>query len=135
MKLKDFAKLPTIFRNREQKINEVSISNIIIDKQNDYITISAVTNNKHNTQFYINTKTGETKVFCDCASFNFEFARVLYKHRALLNAEYFIEQWKRTKPRKTNKRKNPYNVPSGCKHVIKLARFIMSRRLLTKGGN
>ena len=131
MKLKDFIRLPTLYRNREDKINQVTISNLMIsDNGEDLVTVSAVTNNKHQTQIQVNRKTKDVKVFCDCESFNYEFARVLLKHKALLNEEYFINLWKRAKPRKTNRRKNPYNVPSGCKHVIKLCRYISLKRIV-----
>ena len=128
MKLKDFTKLPTLYRNREEKVNAVTISNVVVNEENggETVTISAVTNGKHETKIQMNRKTGETKVFCDCESFYFEFSYVLFKHKALLDEEYFINLWKRAKPRKTNRRKNPYNIPAGCKHVIRLARYTIS---------
>ena len=126
MKLRDFTRISTLYRNREDKINQVILSNININNiDENNIEITAVTNNKHTTILRINLRTKETKVFCDCESFNFEFAAVLLKHKALLNEEHFIERWKHAPPRKTNRRKNPYNVPAGCKHIIKLARYIL----------
>ena len=60
------------------------------------------------------------KVFCTCESFKYEFANAVFRAGSLLKSVNFVRSII-SRP----KEKNQYNVPSGCKHIVALARQVI----------
>ena len=125
IKFNNFLNFPTYYKNRQQRIIQVSVSIIDYQKTDNELFVQAIANNKYNVSVSItNLKSKETKVNCTCDSFKYEFAKSLDKVDGLLNREYYVNIWKKGYIRKTRRRSNPFNIPSGCKHVIATCRMI-----------
>lgn len=114
---------PSFFRDRQNSVNK--LRNIMIQKaylDENRLTIIGNVNN-HTTVIQFDEKNVDMnnviRVSCDCQSFSFEFARVLFDSNALYQPENFTQFIS-----KVPKKKNIYSIPSGCKHVIALARFV-----------
>lgn len=114
---------PSFYRKRQNsvdKIRNVMIRRTYLDENK--LTIEGSINN-HTPIIQFNEKNVDmnntVSVSCTCQSFNFEFARVLFDHNSLYRPEIFTKAIN-----KVPKEKNPFSVPSACKHVIALARFV-----------
>jgi len=65
-----------------------------------------------------------TMVYCSCPDFRYTFSYVLYHHGALLYDEEFPEIFKTVPPKK----RNPYLIPWGCKHIYTISRMIYENK-------
>jgi len=115
-----FSKFPAAYKDREKSIGEVRFNNIHQDIIKDKIIIHASTD-KYQQEIEIQDEVihlnSPVKVFCTCESFKYEFANAVFKAGSLLKSISFVRSII-SRP----KEKNQYNVPSGCKHIVALAR-------------
>jgi hypothetical protein len=119
-----FSKFPAIYRDREKTVNEISFTNIDYEiTKNNTILIKSSTE-KYDQEVEIVSDMislkSPCKVYCTCESFKYEFANSLFKSGSLLKAISMVRSIV-SRP----KRKNPHNVPSGCKHIVALSRKII----------
>lgn len=123
-----FNKWPAIYSDREKLIRTITF-NKLTPTFNENKTISIESSTDKYTQkieildenIHLNS---QCKVFCSCESFKFEFANSISKHESLLEPMNFIKSII-----ERPKEKNKYNIPSGCKHIIALARQIIRRNI------
>ncbi|MFW6242609.1 MAG: hypothetical protein ACOC2W_00460 [bacterium] len=120
MTLQDIINLSTKYRDREDSIKKINISNIKYNLDSEQkIIISCTTNHKYNTivkfiNDYTITLKSNVYVHCDCKSFQYEFA---YANKDdLLYPEKFVDRF----PRK----KNIYLIKGVCKHLYAVGRHI-----------
>lgn len=123
LKLFNLINFPAFYKKRNEKLDDVSFTNIIV-KNNAVIGKS----NNHNCiiEFENNQidKNSPIKVYCSCESFKYEFSRAVHFNDSLLNSESFGNFLM-----KKTTTKNIYSIPSGCKHLVKLARFIFQNKM------
>lgn len=116
---------PAYYRERNKNLNNVILSNIKYNlDQDNNIIISANTDKYFLTILFKNVKiTPNTKIFvdCNCKSFQFEFSSVIGKNNSLL----YPERYSNTQ---LPKNRNEYRYLTGCKHLMVLGRFIYSRK-------
>ena len=110
---------PLTFKNLNDKIKTVNISDIkAIKSENNIQIISAA--NGHNVEIIIMDEKinihSPVKIYCDCEFFKYNLAYSLHKNNALLHPKNFIL----SPPRK----KNQSLQLSGCKHVILVCQSI-----------
>ncbi len=118
-----FSKFPAAYKDREKFIGEVRFNNIHQDIIKDKIIIHASTD-KYQQEMEIQDEiihlNSPVKVFCTCESFKYEFANAVFRAGSLLKSVNFVRSII-SRP----KEKNQYNVPSGCKHIVALARQVI----------
>jgi hypothetical protein len=118
-----FSKFPAAYKDREKSIGKVSFNNIHQDIIKETIIIHASTD-KYQQEIEIQDKVihlnSPVKVFCTCESFKYEFANAVFRAGSLLKSINFVRSII-SRP----KEKNQYNVPSGCKHIVALARQVI----------
>ena len=118
-----FSKFPAAYKDREKSIGEVRFNNIHQDIIKDKIIIHASTD-KYQQEMEIQDEiihlNSSVKVFCTCESFKYEFANAVFRAGSLLKSVNFVRSII-SRP----KEKNQYNVPSGCKHIVALARQVI----------
>jgi hypothetical protein len=118
-----FSKFPAAYKDREKSIGEVRFNNIHQDIIKDKIIIHASTD-KYQQEMEIQDEiihlNSPVKVFCTCESFKYEFANAVFRAGSLLKSVKFVRSII-SRP----KEKNQYNVPSGCKHIVALARQVI----------
>jgi|ADurb_Total_1113_FD_contig_91_54562_length_947_multi_2_in_0_out_0_2 hypothetical protein len=118
-----FSKFPAAYKDREKSIGEVRFNNIHQDIIKDKIIIHASTD-KYQQEMEIQDEiihlNSPVKVFCTCESFKYEFANAVFRAGSLLKSVNFVRSII-SRP----KEKNQYNVPSGCKHIVALARQVI----------
>lgn len=104
---------PLSFKNLNEKLNKINISDIKAIKLKDKIQI-LTTANDHNVEINIIGDTinikNPVKIYCDCDFFKYNLAYTLYKNNALLYPERFMLRPPRVK--------NLNMQLSGCKHII-----------------
>ena len=127
MKLSNILTLPAHYKDRISKVNEVSISNFVLDLEKDQINCSCRASNKYTTRIsFLDIKeilsNSPIQVDCNCQSFTFEFAHAVGLDNGLLFPDNF--------PNLAAKNKNKYSYLSSCKHLIKFAQFIFHRSVL-----
>jgi hypothetical protein len=118
-----FSKFPAAYKDREKSVGEIRFNNINQDIINDKIIIHANTD-KYQQDIEIQDEVihlnSPVKVFCSCESFKYEFANAVFRAESLLKSLSFVRSII-SRP----KEKNQYNVPSGCKHIVALARQVI----------
>ena len=118
-----FSKFLAAYKDREKSIGEVRFNNIHQDIIKDKIIIHASTD-KYQQEMEIQDEiihlNSPVKVFCTCESFKYEFANAVFRAGSLLKSINFVRSII-SRP----KEKNQYNVPSGCKHIVALARQVI----------
>jgi hypothetical protein len=118
-----FSKFPAAYKDREKSVGEIRFNNINQDIINDKIIIHANTD-KYQQDIEIQDEVihlnSPVKVFCSCESFKYEFANAVFRAGSLLKSLSFVRSIV-SRP----KEKNQYNVPSGCKHIVALARQVI----------
>lgn len=123
-----FSKFPSKYRDREKSVKDVVFNSIksTITEKNTIIIKS--TTNKYiqeievfDDKIHLNS---ECKVFCNCESFKFEFANPIFKSGSLLKPIEFIRSVV-SRP----KERNEYNIVSGCKHIVALARAVLKIKI------
>jgi hypothetical protein len=122
-----FSKWPAAYKEREKSTKDVIFNNISHTIKEDgsiYITSSTdkysqeiLIPNEQNIQIQLNSP---CKVFCTCESFKYEFANAVFRSGSLLKSLEFVRSII-----KRPKEKNQYNIPSGCKHIVALSRYII----------
>lgn len=123
---------PSFYRDRQDSWRKINPSIIDVKKTESDITIVSMTGKYeqniviHDTKLAPNTR---VTISCTCPSFNFEFANTLFKNQGLNRPEEFMKAIQ-----KVAKEKNPYNIPSGCKHIIALANLVMKKQHKLIGG-
>ncbi len=117
------SKFPAAYKDREKSVKDVVFTDIRQDLADKKIIIHARTN-KYQQEMEIQGETihlkSPVKVSCSCESFKFEFSHAIFRAGSLLNSIYFIRSIIQ-RP----KEKNPYNTPSGCKHIVALSRQVI----------
>ena len=121
LKLGHFTRFPAVYKDREELVKKVILRNIKVTKtDSDTIRITSSTN-KYDQEIEIFDKSvhlnSPCKVSCTCQSLIYEFANSLFKEDSLLNPLEFLKSVI-TRP----KVKNVFNIPSGCKHIVALAK-------------
>ena len=125
MQLTNILNLPAKYRLRYKKVKEVLLSNFKIEVKDDYRIFTAETGQgSYQTMIAFNKdeKTrpnSEIKVYCECKSFEFEFADTIDRDNSLLV--------QRERPAKVS---NKIGILTGCKHLIFLGQFIFQRRTI-----
>src|SRR6056297_1836850 len=124
MLLKDLATIPSSYRDRKEKINQVKtmINRTSTINQNPHIILSSC--NYSQEILFLGEIDPDTnvKIYCSCPSFNYEFAHILNDNECLLHSERF-----KIAVRKTPREKNQKNILTGCKHCIAAAQFIQKK--------
>jgi len=125
--LNDFIRFPTAFKDREKLVDKIRLLSIIPKKTEYGIEVKSRTDKYEQIiEIYdnkINLKSS-VKVTCNCESFKFEFANAVFKAGSLINAIAFLRSII-----KRPKEKNEFNIPSGCKHIIALARACLKIKI------
>ena len=139
-KFSDILKFPGIYSKREEKIRKVNLQLANVEENNNLLTLGGVCTSQRNQygpkiEVHKNGKENlnlyyPVKILCSCESFKYEFAGALLKVNALLEEEYFKYNIMMHKPRK----KNIYQLPSGCKHIIALARHCWGKKSIKNFG-
>ena len=127
LKLIQFGRLlsyPLEFRNLEDKIKDVQLSNIkVVKMAEDQILITSTANN-HEVQILVLDKVIQVNspivCSCTCEFFSYSLAFGLHQQKSLLNPDMFVLR--------PPKKKNTSLVLSGCKHIIKTARDVLSKK-------
>ena len=145
LKFSDILKFPGQYSRREPSIAKVNIQLAHVEDQEDKVVVGGLStsqNGQYCPQIHINKKSTtedlksavqfdkNVKILCSCPSFKFEFAGALMKINSLLEEQYFAYAILTHKP----KHKNIYQIPSGCKHIIALARKIWTNKNLKNYG-
>jgi len=119
LRLRDLMQFPPFYSKRQGSIRQTEINITGIDKQENFTEITGQSKDYKQTIRIFGQQlipNSAVQVICTCQSFKFEFAHALLKHESLLTPETFKTELL-GKPTK----KNPYLIPSGCKHIIALA--------------
>ena len=129
--LRDIVQFPAQFRHRFKKLYEVGFTSIQTDqKENSIQFIGTTAKSGHTTQIEMALKNGRIdmqspiQMRCSCESFQYEFMFPAHKQKGLLGELPQLPPGKSVRP----KVKNPYSVVGGCKHIIKLAKYIQTQR-------
>jgi hypothetical protein len=127
MKFIQLLNFPAYYKSREKSLNKLVVNKVInVLLQPDFFTISANINNHIPTINIIgNMNNGITpdhivQISCSCESFKYEFAASINNINALINPDDFNTG--------AALKKNKFNIPSGCKHIIILARYVWKHR-------
>jgi len=122
-----FSKFPAKYKDREKSVGEIQFTNINHNVIDNKIIIHASTD-KYQQEIEIQDEVihlnSPVKVFCSCESFKYEFANAVFRAGCLLRSINFIRSII-SRP----KEKNQYNIPSGCKHIVALARQAIKIKL------
>ena len=129
----DILKFPGQYAKRENSIQKVNIQLANVQDSDEILEIGGIVNSQsgqyaqkieiHKNSKDINLQ-NPVKLLCSCQSFKYEFAGALLKIDSLLESEFFEYAIRMHKPKK----KNIYQLPSGCKHIIALARFAWTHK-------
>ena len=125
MKLKDLITPPVIFKNKLKDSFKLSpiITNMTSGNGEYLLSYKCGQYNIKfqfiGEQFNINNK---IKIYCNCPSFNFEFAHILNDDKSLFDSHLFKHAMQ-----KTPHKKNKYNLLCGCKHCIACARLTYNK--------
>jgi len=122
-----FTKWPAIYKEREKSVKDVVFTSIVPTINEDTILITSSTN-KYTQEMEIKGNNihlnSPCKVFCSCESFKYEFSNAIFRSGSLLRTIRFIRSII-SRP----KRKNEFNIASGCKHIVALARAVLKIKL------
>ncbi len=128
MTLGQFTRFPAKFRDREESINYVVLTNINYSVEEDKIVVTSQTESGYQQEIEILDNKislrSPCKVYCDCESFKYEFSHAVFKQNSLLHPFKLLRSVI-SRP----KIKNPYNIPSPCKHIARLAREALKIKL------
>lgn len=137
IELGKLTRFPAFFRYREKLVDSVELLNININ-QVEGEGILATSNSRSGHSQYIMIRDDKIglkslcKIYCTCESFKYDFAYALNKIDSLYIPS-FIDKMKMFRSTiKRPRERNVYNIPSPCKHIVKLARYLI--RTKTKGG-
>ena len=117
---------PLAFRHLEDKIKDVQLSDLKVTKiAENQIMINGIANN-YDVQILVldNIIQVSSPIICSCGCQHFEFSLAygLYQQKSLLHPESFTLR--------PPKKKNTSLTLSGCKHLIKVAREVFSKKYL-----
>lgn len=123
-----FVKFPATYKDREKTTKDVVLKNIsAVRESDDKIVVTSDTGKYEQIiEIYdssINLKSS-VKVSCTCESFKYEFAYSVFKDGSLTGPIHFIRSIMQ-RP----KEKNKYNIASGCKHLVVLARQCIKTKI------
>lgn len=122
MQLKNIIIIPPRYRNREDKINQLKISEINYIMESPNFIVSSIINKHVCVVKFLQPDhidlNSSILIDCTCESFKYEFAYPNKEH--LLFPEKYIDK----KPIK----KNIYLLEGVCKHIYKLGRFIFANK-------
>ncbi len=130
MTLGQFTRFPAAFKKREQSVDSVKLENLQYnyDQEENKIKVTSNTSSGYRQELEILddkiTLRSPCKVHCDCESFRYEFAHAVFKHGGLL---YPIEMLRSVVQHPRTK--NQFDIPSPCKHLVKLARETLKIKL------
>ena len=125
--LRNITQFPSYLNKRNVSVRIVAFERVNIEKGENSITFTGVTRKSgYHPQIEVQLVNGlisvqsPVKITCDCESFKFEFSFTVNRSEGLLGELPEL-------PGKTMfpKQKNPHMVVSGCKHLIKLAQYIL----------
>jgi effector-binding domain-containing protein len=129
----DILKFPAQYSKRENSIQKVNMQLADVQDSDEILNIGGICSSQtgqyaqkieiHKNSKDINLQ-NPVKLLCSCESFKYEFSGSLLKIESLLESEFFEYAIRMHKPKK----KNIYQIPSGCKHIIALARFIWTHK-------
>ena len=125
LRLRDILQFPSFYSKRNLSVNKNIISITKVNKEENSIEITG-SSGKYNPKIQLLGGTdlnNIVNIFCDCESFKFEFSSSVFKNGSLLNPDKF-GKFLNTAPRK----KNAYMIPSGCKHIISLAKLFIQQK-------
>ncbi|MCK9439425.1 MAG: hypothetical protein WC188_04670 [Candidatus Caldatribacteriota bacterium] len=116
-----FSKFPSVYKDREPSVKEVSFVSIEAERTENKTIFIRSSTGKYKQEIEIFDKdihlNSPCKVFCSCESFKYEFANSIFRSGSLLQSISFIRSIV-SRPKK----KNEYNIVSGCKHLVALSR-------------
>jgi len=116
-----FTKFPSRYRHREDSLKNVTFIDISKEVEEDGIIIRSNTGKYAQEIKIFDTAIrlkSPCKVYCSCESFKFEFAHPIFRSGSLLKPISFVRSII-NRPRE----RNEFNIPSGCKHIVALARM------------
>lgn len=117
---------PSVFKDRKDSIKFLNPSIQNISQTNQGVIIEAITQSTSGNNYsqiinFLDTTPNQSslvKIYCDCPSFKFEFAKILYQNGSLYNEDMFKDILK------LPSRKNKSGIITGCKHIICVANII-----------
>ena len=124
-----FTKFPSSYKDREKFVNNVILENVKAEVINENkILITSTTKSGYRQEIELEDNKislrSPCKVFCTCASFKFDFAHAVFRAGSLLKPISFIRS-----VIQRPKQRNQYDIPSGCKHIIALARAALKIKI------
>lgn len=138
--LNQLMNFPGQFGHRQNSISKVKIHLLDVQDSEKILIIGGISNSQRNTQYAQKieiqktdnklTLQNQVRILCSCQSFKYEFAGSLLKINSLLESEFFEYMIQKHKPKK----KNVFQTPSGCKHIIALARTLWKNQNLSNFG-
>lgn len=120
LRFRDLMQFPPFYSKRQGSIRQTMANIVGFNKQEHFVEVTGKSKDYKQTIRILGQDilpNSAVQINCTCPSFKFEFAHSLLKHESLLSPETFDTELLK-KPTK----KNPYLVPSGCKHIIALAK-------------
>jgi hypothetical protein len=117
--LRDFVNPRSFYKDR---INDIKSLKVFLRDIYIYQTVPVIKFNCNNYEINIQligeevNERNDIRVSCTCPSFNFEFAHILHDDNSLFMSENF-----RKAISAAPKKKNKYNIVTGCKHTIACA--------------
>ena len=122
MKLKNIIVVPAKYKNREDKIRELILTNVKYIFDYPDLTISGIINQHMPTVKFLQPNhidlNSNILIDCSCESFKYEFA---YPNKDnLIYPNKYIDK----KPTQ----KNIYLIQGACKHIYALGRYIFSNK-------
>lgn len=122
------SKFPATYKDREKSVKDIIFTKIVANPDTDNnITIDSSTG-KYNQQIVIHDKSihlnSPCKVYCSCESFKYEFANSIFRAGSLNSPLEFVRSII-----KRPKEKNEFNIASGCKHLVALARQVLKIKI------
>jgi hypothetical protein len=128
--LRHLGYFPGQFKERNKLINTVHISNIKKQEAEDgSLTIVATTNFKYETIIQLINPSAKllspVKISCNCQSFNYDFAMACLRNESL----YGNITQKNSLSKHLPKKRNPFIIATGCKHIHALSRIIIKNKL------
>lgn len=130
MTLGQFTRFPAAFKQREKSVADVKLQNFQYeyDQEENKIKVTSDTTTGYRQELEIFddkvTLRSPCKVYCNCQSFQYEFAHAIFKYDSLLHAPKLLRSIVQ-RP----KSKNQFDIPSPCKHLVKLARETLKIKL------
>ncbi len=124
MILQQLLYLPAYYKNRQEAVNTVMLSNLNIEKKENQLICNCIANRKYQVSIIINGRiqsSSEIMIDCTCESFKYEFAYTVGRDKSLIYPNRYLKT--------ISKDKNKFLHLTGCKHLIKFGSYIFANKI------